>query len=377
MGRNTASGAELEEVLRSRVRPAAKALARAEGAGEGGQEPSVRCLACGHRCLVHPGRRGICKVRFNQDGRLLVPGGYVSGLAIDPVEKKPFFHVLPGARALSFGMLGCDLHCGYCQNWITSQALRDPRATAGIREITAEELVEAGVRNRTPLVVSTYNEPLITAEWAAEIFRRAVAAGMLCGFVSNGNGTSQVLEYLRPVTRLFKIDLKGFRKETYRELGGVLERVLETIQAAHDTGFWVEVVTLVVPGFNDSEGELRGIARFLAGVDRNLPWHVTAFHRDYKMTGRADTGIRELRKAARIGKEEGLRFVYAGNLPGRDGRMEDTVCPGCGTCLIRREGFHVLSNRIGADGSCPDCGESIPGLWTVSSDPPGFSERNP
>src|SRR5512136_1410657 len=245
----------------------------------------VRCFACGHRCLIPPGREGICRVRFNEGGVLRVPWGYVAGLHMDPVEKKPFYHVLPGAKALSFGMLGCDMHCGFCQNWLTSQALRDSAATAPAEEVSAEEIVRAAKRGGARIVTSTYNEPLITSEWAAAVFRLAKAEGLLCSYVSNGNGTEGVLEYLRPWVSLYKVDLKGFRDRPYRELGATLERVTWTIRALHEKGFWVEVVTLVVPGFNDSDEELGDIARFLVSVCPDIPWHVTAFHRDYKMTG--------------------------------------------------------------------------------------------
>ncbi|MCZ6834099.1 MAG: radical SAM protein, partial [Acidobacteria bacterium] len=228
-----------------------------------GKEGWVHCYACGHDCRIPPGHDGICKVRFNDGGTLRVPWGYIAGLQCDPIEKKPFFHVLPGRDALSFGMLGCDYHCSYCQNWITSQALRDPEAVAPVTETRIEDLLAHAHRSLACAVVSTYNEPLITSEWGVEVFRHARAEGFLTGFVSNGNATPRVLDFLRPHTDLYKIDLKSFRQARYREMGGVLDRVLETIQGTVDRGFWVEVVTLVVPGFNDSKEELTDIAHFL------------------------------------------------------------------------------------------------------------------
>jgi pyruvate formate lyase activating enzyme len=327
------------------------------------EDGRVRCVACGHRCVVPPGREGICRVRFNDGGVLRVPFGYVAGLHLDPVEKKPFYHVVPGSRALSFGMLGCDLHCGFCQNWLTSQALRDPAALAPVEEVSAEEVVRAAKRSGARLVTSTYNEPLITSEWAVEVFRLAKAEGLLCSFVSNGNATEEALEYLRPWVSLYKVDLKGFRDRPYRDLGGTLERVTWTIRALHAKGFWVEVVTLVVPGFNDSDEELRDIAQFLAGVSPDVPWHVTAFHPDYRMDDRAPTSARSLLRAAEIGAAEGLRFVYAGNLPGVVRSWENTYCPGCRGTLVERLGFRVLESRVGADGRCPGCRLSIPGVW--------------
>jgi len=322
----------------------------------------IKCFACGHRCLIPPGHAGICRVRFNEKGTLHVPFGYVGGLQLDPVEKKPFFHALPGAKALSFGMLGCDYHCGYCQNWLTSQALRDPRAVAPPEEMSASEIVRLALGRGARIVTSTYNEPLITSEWAVEVFREAVAKGLVCSYVSNGNGTPEVLEYLRPWVSLYKVDLKSFRDRSYRELGGTLERVLWTIRALHEQGFWLEIVTLVVPGFNDSDEELREIARFLVSVSPDVPWHVTAFHQDYKMTAPDNTAVEALLRAAEIGAREGLRFVYAGNLPGQVHRWENTWCPGCGALLVERMGFRVIQNRL-EEGSCPDCRRAIPGVW--------------
>src|SRR5438477_3777609 len=278
-------------------------------------EGRVRCFACGHRCLIPPGRDGICRVRFNEGGTLKVPFGYVGALQVDPVEKKPFFHALPGARALSFGMLGCDYHCGYCQNWLTSQALRDPRAVAPPQEVTASELVALAHAHGARIMTSTYNEPLITSEWAAAVFREARAAGLVCSYVSNGNGTPEVLDYIAPWVSLYKVDLKGFDDRHYRDLGGVLQPVLDTIKGLKQRGIWTEIVTLVVPGFNDSEEELTKIAEFLASVDTNIPWHITAFHEDYKMTSNGNTPVSTLMRAYEHGRRAGLKFIYPGNIP--------------------------------------------------------------
>ncbi|MER3523443.1 MAG: AmmeMemoRadiSam system radical SAM enzyme [Ignavibacteria bacterium] len=324
----------------------------------------VRCFACGHRCKIPPGRDGICKVRFNQEGMLFVPHGYVAGLQIDPIEKKPFFHALPGAQALSFGMLGCDYHCAYCQNWITSQAIRDPIAGTPPNYVTAERLVGIALEHNVPVLTSTYNEPLITSEWAVEIFKLARASNIVCSYVSNGNGTPEVLEYIKPYVQLYKIDLKSFRQKNYQQLGGKLENVLFTIRRLKELGIWVEVVTLVVPGFNDSNEELTDIARFLVSVSPDIPWHVTAFHQDYKMTEPENTPVETLIQAAEIGYEAGLHFVYAGNVPGRVGRYENTYCPTCSELLIERFGFMVRKNRL-VDGSCPKCKQRIPGVWTA------------
>ena len=323
----------------------------------------VRCYACGHCCPIADGFAGVCKVRFNRGGKLLVPYGYVNALQCDPIEKKPFYHALPGTRAFSFGLLGCDLHCGYCQNWVTSQALRDASASLDFRAIEPAEIIRLALRQRASSVVSTYNEPLITSEWAVAVFREARRAGLTTGYVSNGNATPQVLEYLRPWVDLYKVDLKSFDDRRYRELGGRLEPILDSIARIHAMGFWLEVVTLVVPGFNDSPAELKALAGFLAGISPDIPWHVTAFHPDYKMTGQASTPAHVLKVAAAIGRAAGLRYVYAGNLPGGVGELENTNCPNCGALLVERSGFDVLRNRLTADGACPQCRNAIPGFW--------------
>jgi pyruvate formate lyase activating enzyme len=323
----------------------------------------VKCSACAHRCTILPGLDGICRVRSNRAGTLMVPSGYVAALQVDPIEKKPFFHAFPGAEALSFGMLGCDLHCSYCQNWVTSQAMRDPAALAGPRDIGSDELVAMAVSNKTQVMVSTYNEPLITAEWAVEIFAKAKAAGIVCGFVSNGNATPEVLEFIRPNVSLFKVDLKGFKDQRYRELGGKLASVVDTIKRLHAMGFWVEVVTLLIPGINDDPGELRELTKFLASVSPDIPWHVTAFHGDYQMTGTRNTLASDLVRAAAIGREAGLRYVYAGNLPGEVGGLEDTRCPACGATVISRRGYQVGKRAQDAQGRCLACKTPIAGYW--------------
>ena len=330
------------------------------------EDGSLRCFACAHRCLIKPGRRGICQVRFNQDGELRVPYGYVAACQVDPVEKKPFSHFLPGSDALTFGMLGCDLHCSYCQNWITSQFGRDAEsdlAVSAVEETTPDQLVRAAQRSGANILVSSYNEPLITSEWAVSVFKQAKQAGMQCAYVSNGNATPEVIEYLKPYLTAYKVDLKSMQDKQYRKLGCVLNNVLDTIRLAHEAGLWVEVVTLVIPGFNDSPSELWDAARYIASVSKDIPWHVTAFHPDYKMSASA-TPAETLRTAAEIGQEAGLHYVYAGNLPGKVGSYEDTLCPNCGTRLIERRGYTLLDYKITAEGRCPDCQAKIAGVWT-------------
>jgi len=328
----------------------------------------VRCFACGHCCPIADGQPGVCKVRFNQGGTLLAPWGYVGGVQCDPIEKKPFFHAFPGALAYSFGMLGCDLHCGYCQNWVTSQALRDPAATSSPLRASPETLVQDALRQGAKVLVSTYNEPLITAEWAVAIFKEARAAGLVTGFVSNGNGTPRVLEYLRPWIDLYKVDLKSFDEQHYHQLGGRLQPILETIRTLHEMGIWLEIVTLLIPGFNDSEIELRHLADFLFKISPVIPWHVTAFHKDYKMAQPENTQPDDLLRAVEIGRNAGLRYVYAGNLPGKVGSSEDTRCHQCGETLIKRYGYHIEGYRLTGDGHCPACATAIPGRWASKFD---------
>jgi pyruvate formate lyase activating enzyme len=327
----------------------------------------LRCHACGHYCVIFPGKRGICQVRYNEGGTLRVPHGYAAGVQSDPVEKKPYFHAMPGSNALTFGMLGCDYHCSYCQNWVTSQALRDKAAGIAPNHFTADSLVEAAHRTGARLVVSSYNEPLITSEWSMEIFKKAKAAGLTTGFVSNGNATPEALDYIKPYTDCYKVDLKSMRQKNYRELGGQLKHVLWTIEALHERGFWLEVLTLVIPGFNDSNEELWDAARFIAGISRDIPWHVTAFHKDYKMTEPDNTTSATLIRAAEIGAEAGLNYVYAGNRPGEVGNWENTYCPHCQTLLIERYGYVILGYHLTDDGACPKCHHPIPGLWPKSA----------
>jgi pyruvate formate lyase activating enzyme len=241
--------------------------------------------------------------------------------------------------------------------------LRDFRSTLDFQPVRPDELVKLALQQNAATLISTYNEPLITAEWAVAVFREAKAAGLTTGFVSNGNATPEVLDYIRPWVDLYKVDLKSFDDRRYHELGGRIAPILNSIRRIHEMGFWLEVVTLVIPGFNDSDSELRAIAEFLAGISPRIPWHVTAFHPDYRMTGPPSTPPETLARAAAHGRAAGLQFVYAGNLPGETGDLEDARCPACGATVIARRGFSLLRNRLTNGGCCPDCGSAIPGVW--------------
>ena len=352
----------LAEVLETRTVEAAPELVESIERGR------LRCYACGHECPIPEGALGVCKVRFNRGGTLHVPFGYVGGIQCDPIEKKPFFHARPGALAFSFGMLGCDLHCSYCQNWVTSQALRDPDAVSPPIDVDPALLADEAVRLGGRVVVSTYNEPLITSEWAVAVFKEARARGLMTAYVSNGNGTPRVLEYIRPWVDLYKVDLKSFDDRHYRELGGRIAPILYTIRTLHEMGIWLELVTLLIPGFNDSEDELTRLTAFVAEISPDIPWHVTAFHKDYRMNDPENTTPGMLIHAAEIAKGNGLRYVYAGNLPGQVGDLENTRCPHCRALLVERYGYFIQQYRLTADGRCPDCATAIPGRWGTRFD---------
>ncbi len=327
----------------------------------------VRCLACAHKCGIAPGASGVCGVRFNEGGVLLAPRGYISGQGLDPVEKKPFFHAVPGALTFSFGMLGCNFKCSFCQNYPLSQPIRDSsRAAPCLQPATPEDLAAAARDAGAGIMVSTYNEPLITAEWSVAVFREARKYGLRCAYVSNGYASAEVLDYIRPYVDFYKADLKTFNPENYeRVIGGGLDKALKGVEMIHAKGFWLEIVTLFIPGFNDSAAEMDALAGFISGISRDIPWHVTAFHPDHAMTDRSATPAGTLLAAREAGLKKGLKYVYTGNIPGQG--FEDTACPACGAVLVRRRGFTVQENRIkisaGGNGSCGNCSEKIPGVW--------------
>ncbi|MFN8573754.1 MAG: AmmeMemoRadiSam system radical SAM enzyme [Gemmatimonadaceae bacterium] len=326
-------------------------------------DAKVQCVACAHRCVIAPRRRGVCKVRYNEKGRLHVPWNYVGSLQVNPIEQAPFMHVHAGQDVLTIGMLGCNLRCGYCQNWHLSQVIRDANAPEVPTEMTAESIVEEALRRGVQVILSSLNEPLITAEWAAEVFACAKEAGLTTGIVSSGHGTPEVLDFLRPHVDLMKIDLKTMSHEHYRTLGAHRDAVLETIRMAHERGFWLEVVTLVVPGWNDGDDELRSAARYIASVSPDIPWTLWNFHRDYRMHEPNDAQPEDVVRAATIGREEGLRFTYAGVQPGRVGDFEKTRCPGCRTVVVDRIGYQLTAYAIDAEGRCEACETAIPGRW--------------
>jgi pyruvate formate lyase activating enzyme len=246
--------------------------------------------------------------------------------------------------------------------------LRDPDAVAPPRHTTPTELVDLAFKHGAPVVASSYNEPLITSEWAVDVFKEARGRGLRCAYISNGNGTPQVLDFIRPYVDAYKVDLKTFSDKNYRQLGGVLENVATTIRMLKERGFWVEIVTLVVPGFSDDPDDLKRMAAFLASVDPLMPWHMTAFHPDYKMTdGYRRTEVEDLLRVVDLGKQAGLRYLYPGNLPRQVGEWENTRCHHCDKTVIQRTGFLVTKNLVGPDGRCPHCTKPLPGIWGNAS----------
>ena len=329
-----------------------------EPAGEG----RVRCNLCAHRCLIPEGRRGVCMVRENRGGTLYsrVHGRIVSQ-ALDPIEKKPLFHFLPGAPALSIATVGCNFRCDFCQNWEISQYPREHGGAVLGERVTPEELVAQAKSAGAPIIAYTYTEPTVFFELAYETARLAAREGIRHVFVSNGYLTEEAAREIAPYLHGINIDLKSFSDEFYRRhCGATLQPVLDTIERMVGLGVWVEVTTLVIPGWNDSSRELAWLAEFLSGVSPNIPWHISRFIPAWRVTDRPPTPVSTLRRARRIGLEAGLKYVYLGNVPGEG---EDTHCPSCGETLIRRHGFYILQNRL-REGRCPSCGTEIPGVWS-------------
>jgi pyruvate formate lyase activating enzyme len=326
-----------------------------------GENGTVACHLCAHRCVIKPGRLGVCAVRENRDGRLVTQVyGEVVAAHVDPIEKKPLYHFLPGSRAMSIATPGCNFRCGFCQNWQISQAPRRREGGVAGEPFPPQAIVRAARDAGCRSISYTYTEPTIFFEYAYDTARLAREAGLLNNFVTNGYMTAEALETVRPVLDAANVDLKAFRDETYKKVCGArLEPVLETIRGMRAAGIWVEVTTLVVPGLNDDPTELAAIARFIASVDPDIPWHISRFHPDFEYTQAPATPVSTLRAAAEAGRNEGLRFIYVGNV---SGESEDTHCRTCGSVLIRRRGFAVVANHL-RDTRCPKCGTALAGRF--------------
>ncbi len=344
----------------------------------------VRCTLCPHECVIADGVKGACGVRVNRHGKLYtLVYDRVIARHVEPVEKKPLFHFLPGSVAYSFATVGCNLRCSFCQNWDISQWGRenlprklewatDDEPGIGCPELerltdempgepaTPADLVKEAAASGASCIAYTYTEPTIFFELAYDTAVLARQQGLRNVFVTNGYISEPAQRKLAPVLDAANVDLKFFRDESYRRISRVrLEPILAAIRLYHELGVWIEVTTLVVPGLNDSDEELRDIARFVRSVDPEIPWHVSQFYPAYKMLDRPPTPVATLERAREIGEREGLAYVYVGNVPGAAG--ESTFCPGCGDCLIERQGLRLVENRV-RDGRCPACGHAIAGV---------------
>jgi pyruvate formate lyase activating enzyme len=331
---------------------------------------SVACGLCRHRCRIEPGERGVCGVRLNRAGRLFtLVYGEVIAAHVDPIEKKPLFHFLPGTQSLSVATLGCNFRCSFCQNWQISQGSKGEGADLGGRRMDPKDIVAAALRQGCRSISYTYTEPTIYFEYALETARLAVEQGLSNVFVTNGYMTPEAVGAIRPFLHACNVDLKSFREGFYRKMCGArLAPVLESIRLLRDSGIWVEVTTLVIPEQNDSEQELTEIAAFLADVDRDIPWHLSRFHPDFQYLESSATPVDTLRRALDIGRSQGLRHIYLGNVWGE---AEDTACPSCGFTVISRRGYSITADRL-EQGKCPSCGNAVAGIF----DPGGSREMS-
>jgi pyruvate formate lyase activating enzyme len=325
------------------------------------EEGWVECRLCAHHCRIAPGKRGICGVRENRDGTL-VTRVYDKVIArhVDPIEKKPLFHVLPGSRSYSIATPGCNFRCRHCQNYEISQMPREREHIVGEPHPPAA-IVAAARAAECASIAYTYTEPTIYFELAWDTARRARAAGLLNLFVSNGFMSAAAAATISPLLDAINIDIKAFTEHFYREVCGArLAPVLETVERLHNAGVWVEITTLIIPGYNDDPDELREIAAFIAGLSVDIPWHVTGFYPCYQLTDAPPTPVATLKRAQEIGLDAGLRYVYEGNRPGAGG--ENTYCPACGRILIERYGFSIRRHWLQPGGMCP-CGAKIAGIF--------------
>jgi pyruvate formate lyase activating enzyme len=322
----------------------------------------VRCLLCGRRCVIASGQYGVCRVRRNVGNELKTyTYGALVALNVDPIEKKPLFHVMPGTRSLSIAAPGCNFQCEFCQNWQISQAPRLGGEVKG-QAVSPEQIVSAAVSYDCPSISYTYTEPTVFFELAYDTAGLAHQKGVRNCFISNGYLTPAGVEKIAPFLDAINVDLKAFRDETYRRvMKARLQPVLECLKALAATGIWLEITTLIVPGMNDSEQELADIAGFISGeLGRHVPWHVTRFHGAYHMTEVGSTPLASLMTACRIGLGAGLKYVYCGNVTGQ--ADECTYCPSCNTKVIGRVGYSVQEILLKA-GRCPACSTKVEGLW--------------
>ena len=325
------------------------------------EDQKVRCFLCNHRCVIKDGATGLCGVRENRGGTLVsLVYGKVIARHVDPIEKKPLFHFLPGTRSYSIATVGCNFKCRFCQNADISQMPSDQHQIWG-EDMTPAMIVDEAMATRSATIAYTYTEPTIYFELAQDSAQQAVKKGLRNIFVTNGYMTEESLKSLHPDLHGANVDLKAYTDRFYKEqCGAKLEPVLRTLEVMKEMGIWLEVTTLLIPGLNDSREELENIAGFLVGLDPDIPWHISRFHPTYRLTDRGSTSLESLRRARDIGYEAGLKYVYTGNVPGDDG--EKTYCHGCKEVLIDRYGFSITKNIL-QDNRCPHCKAVIPGVW--------------
>jgi pyruvate formate lyase activating enzyme len=321
----------------------------------------VRCSLCAHRCRITPGARGVCGVMENNKGVLYsLVYGIVIAENVDPIEKKPLFHVLPGSRTYSIATVGCNFRCTFCQNHTISQMPRESGRIAGQKR-TPAEIVETALETGSQSIAYTYTEPTVFFDFAYDTAKIAHRKGLKNIYVTNGYMTSEMLETLSPYLDAANVDLKSFRDEFYKKYcGGRLQPVLDSLRKMKELGIWVEVTTLLIPDLNDSNEELSRIAEFVASLGTETPWHISRFHPEYEMTDRPLTPSSSIHEAVKTGKSFGLKYVYSGNLPGDSG--ENTFCPGCGRLLIGRYGFSIEQFAL-QNATCPYCGAKIDGIF--------------
>ncbi|UCC66430.1 MAG: AmmeMemoRadiSam system radical SAM enzyme [Deltaproteobacteria bacterium] len=324
-------------------------------------DQKVRCYLCHHHCQIANSKFGFCGVRENREGTLY---SHVYGEAIaaniDPIEKKPLYHFLPGTTSFSIATVGCNFRCGFCQNWQISQVSKKKGTNVAGYQLLPEEVVRRAKESGCKSISYTYTEPTIFFEYAYDTAKLAKEEGLFNVFVTNGYMTPEALETINPYLDACNVDLKSFKEEFYKEIcHGHLEPVLDSIRLMKKLHMWVEITTLVVPGQNDDEEELTEIAHFIAEVDSNIPWHISRFHPDYQFTDSRPTPLDVLQRAYSIGEREGLRHIYIGNVIGVS---EDTVCAHCQKSLIRRKGYVVEENRV-KDSRCPYCGDPVAGVF--------------
>ena len=321
----------------------------------------VQCALCAHRCKINPGRRGLCGVRENKDGILYtMVFGTLIAEHVDPIEKKPFFHVYPASRSYSIATVGCNFSCQFCQNAEISQM---PRSTLMImgEDADPEVIVERAKKNACHTIAYTYTEPTVYLETVYETAKIACREGLKNLLVTNGFMTSETIEMISSYITAANVDLKSFRDEFYqKQCGAKLHPVLDSLKKMKERGIWLEITTLLIPGLNDSDDELKDIAAFIAGLGTEIPWHISRFHPQFKMLHKSATPIASLHRACQIGKEAGLKYVYSGNVPGDEG--ENTYCANCDNLLIRRYGYRIISNNL-YDTSCPHCGKKLEGVF--------------